>query len=133
MAKSVRKQDVAKARKAVARARSRYTKAVAKGERQIRDVRALVDEKVSRAKAAYELRENELAETERAVAEKAEKSAAKRLAAKGIVTVGEVNTADEANGEQTDASEAKLVSVDEVRASSPIAVPTGKAGTRPHS
>jgi uncharacterized membrane protein YccC len=65
MGKDGAKDPVAKARKKVARAQNRYLKAVAKGERQIRNVRALVDEQIARAKAEFELRANELADAER--------------------------------------------------------------------
>jgi hypothetical protein len=64
MGKDTTKDPVAKARKKVARAQNRYLKAVAKGERQIRNVRALVDEQIARAKAEFELRANELADVE---------------------------------------------------------------------
>jgi hypothetical protein len=64
MGKQGTKDPVAKARKKVAQAQNRYMKAVAKGERQIRNVRAHVDEKIARAKAQFELRAGELADVE---------------------------------------------------------------------
>lgn len=64
ISKSSKRDPVAKARKKVARAQNRYLKAVAKGERQIRNVRALVDEQIARAKAQFEMRASELAEAE---------------------------------------------------------------------
>ncbi len=62
------KDPVAKARKKVAKAQNRYMKAVAKGERQIRNVRATVDERIAKAKAEFEMRASELAEAESAAA-----------------------------------------------------------------
>jgi len=64
MGKQNRRDPIAKARKNVAKSQTRYMKAVAKGERQIRNVRAAVDEKIARAKAEFELRASVLAEAE---------------------------------------------------------------------
>jgi hypothetical protein len=64
MGKSGKKDSVAKARKKVALAQNRYMKAVAKGEREIRNVRALADERIARAKAEFEMRAGELADIE---------------------------------------------------------------------
>ena len=65
MGKDGRKDPLTKARKKVARAQTRYMKAVARGEREIRNVRALADERIARAKAEFELKASELAEVER--------------------------------------------------------------------
>jgi hypothetical protein len=132
MAKAGRKGRLPKARSAVARAQNRYTKAVAKGERQIRDVRALVDEKVARAKAAFELCANELAEAERAVAEKAEKSAAKAESGKGLVVVAKSQPKkDGAHG--VDGSPDKTETAGETQRVSEVHPVTGNGGGVPHS
>ena len=57
MGKSGKKDPVAKARKKVALAQNRYMKAVAKGEREIENVRAVADERIARAKAEFEMPE----------------------------------------------------------------------------
>jgi len=67
MGKSGVKDPVAKARKKVAQAQNRYLKAVAKGERQIRNARASADERIARAKAEFELRSQELSDVEHRV------------------------------------------------------------------
>jgi hypothetical protein len=58
------KEPHLKARKKVARAQATYMKAVARGEREIRSVRAKVDERIARAKAEFEVQASELADLE---------------------------------------------------------------------
>lgn len=78
MGKNGGKDPVARARKKVARAQSGYMKAVAKGEREIRNVRALADERIARAKAEFELRANELADVERSAAAEAKPASSRK-------------------------------------------------------
>jgi hypothetical protein len=70
MANQTAKDPLTKAKRKVAKAQNRYMKAVAKGERQIRNVRAEVDESIARAKAEFEMRAGQLAEIEQEVARK---------------------------------------------------------------
>ncbi len=70
MANQTEKDPLAKAKRKVAKAQNRYMKAVAKGERQIRNVRAEVDESIARAKAEFEMRAGQLAEIEQEIARK---------------------------------------------------------------
>lgn len=100
-----------KARRQTLKAQKRYRKAVAKGEREVRDARALADARTTRARAEFEIHASNLVELEsKAGTAEASTNGAKKAGKARTAAVPSEST-DGGKAHAGDAAETELVKV----------------------
>jgi colicin import membrane protein len=127
MAKQGKKDPLARAKRKVAKAQNRYMKTVAKGERQIRSVRAEVDESIARAKAEFEMRANQLAEIEQDIANKNAAAATAEEAANRVTAARQKPPAKKARAASAATPEEAASRIAKVQQAHPVKKAPAKA------